>query len=339
MNAPLFDNAKKIKRSRHRDGESRARKRAWFSIGGKQRKESGAKMRVSSFGGYDLIKHGASRYDLRDPYHIAIDLSWKGFALAFVAAEVAINLVFASLYFINPGCIDNANSFFDAFFFSVETLATVGYGDMHPQTPYGHIVAMIEIFVGLMMLALITGMMFARFSRPRARFMFAKFGVVRPLDGKLTLMFRAANARLNVVQEASAVLRMMRDEVTAEGFRLRRITDLPLVRSQHPVFSLGWNLMHVIDETSPLAAETPASLAASSTVFFLSLSGTDETTGQMLMARCEYRSDCIRWNEAFKDILDMRPDGTLHIDFGKFDQVEPLPATAAADTDQRSRMN
>jgi inward rectifier potassium channel len=217
----------------------------------------------------------------------------------------------------------------------VETLATVGYGDMHPQTLYGHVVAMIEIFVGLMMLAVITGIMFARFSRPKARFMFAKLAVVRPIDGRLTLMFRAANARQNVVQEASAMLRMLRDDVTPEGYRLRRIVDLPLVRSQHPVFLLGWNLMHIIDEASPLRSESAASLAARQATFILSLTGTDETTGQVLMARAEYPSEAIRWNEAFQDILEVQPDGSLHIDYSKFDEVERLPTVPATRTDSR----
>jgi inward rectifier potassium channel len=200
---------------------------------------------------------------------------------------------------------------------------------MHPQTLYGHFVAMMEIFVGLMMLALITGIMFARFSRPRARFLFASCGVVRPLDGRLTLMFRAANARQNVVQEASAVLRMMRNDVTPEGYRLRRIIDLPLVRSQHPVFSLGWTLMHSIDAASPLSSENAESLAAAQTIFILSVSGTDETTGQVLMARAEYPAASIRWNETFRDILEVHSDGTLHVDYSKFDQLEPLAAPRA----------
>jgi inward rectifier potassium channel len=196
---------------------------------------------------------------------------------------------------------------------------------MHPQTLYGHVVAMLEIFVGLMMLAIITGIMFARFSRPRARFLFASTGVVRPIDGKLTLMFRTANARQNVVQEASAELRMLRDEVTQEGFRIRRIVDLPLVRSQHPVFALSWTIMHIIDETSPLASESEQSLEAGAATFMLTLGGTDETTGQYLMAREEYASRSIRWNAAFRDILESTDDGTLHIDYGKFHEVEPLP--------------
>jgi inward rectifier potassium channel len=155
---------------------------------------------------------------------------------------------------------------------------------------------------------------------------------VRPIDGRVTLMFRAANARQNVVQEATAQLRMLRDEVTEEGFRIRRITDLSLVRSQHPVFALGWTLMHVIDGASPLGAETAESLLASKTTFILSVSGTDETTGQVLMARAEYPSTAIRWNEAFRDVLDLTVDGTLTIDYGKFDEVESLTVQRAVDS-------
>jgi inward rectifier potassium channel len=181
------------------------------------------------------------------------------------------------------------------------------------------------------MLAIITGIMFARFSRPRARFLFARSAVVRPIDGKLTLMFRTANARQNVVQEASAELRMMRDEVTLEGFRIRRIVDLPLVRSQHPVFALGWTIMHIIDETSPLARESEQSLEATGATFILSLGGTDETTGQYLMAREEYPSRSIRWNAAFRDILESTGEGNLHIDYGRFHEVETLPQEPHAD--------
>jgi inward rectifier potassium channel len=275
----------------------------------------------------DVITEGLSHQVLQDLYHYFMTVSWTRLFATIAAFFLVFDLIFGCLYNAVPGCIANLNppGFPGAFFFSVETLATVGYGDMHPQTLYGHMVAMSEIFVGLMMLAVITGIMFARFSRPRARFMFAKLAIVRPIDGELTLMFRAANARQNVVQEASAVLRMLRDRVTPEGYQIRRIVDLPLVRHQHPVFSLGWNLMHTIDETSPLQFESAETLAATRTTFILSLSGTDETTGQVLMARAEYASDAIRWGHAFRDILDLRPDGSLHIDYGRFDEVEPLP--------------
>lgn len=253
-------------------------------------------------------------------------VSWPRLFGTLVAFFLAFDILFGFLYALVPGCIANLNppGFAGAFFFSVETLATVGYGDMHPQTLYGHVVAMAEIFVGLMSLALITGIMFARFSRPRARFLFTRNLVVRPIDGKLTLLIRAANQRQNVVQDASAQLRMLRDEVTEEGFRIRRVIDLPLVRSQHPMFVLGWTIMHVIDDASPLKSETEESLHEIAAEFILSVSGTDETTGQVLIARAEYSSADIRWNATFHDILKEAEDGTLHIDYSKFHDVEPL---------------
>lgn len=283
-------------------------------------------LRRIKVGQREVITQGITRPVLQDLYHYFMTMSWPQLFGTIAVLFLAFDVLFGCLYALVPGCIANLNppGFVGAFFFSVETLATVGYGDMHPQTLYGHVVAMIEIFIGLMMLALITGLMFARFSRPRARFLFARYAVVRPIDGKPTLMFRAANARQNVVQEASAQLRMLRNEVTEEGFRIRRIIDLPLVRSQHPVFALGWNIMHIIDEASPLKTETPETLRQSASSFILSVSGTDETTGQTLMAREEYPSTAIRFAESFRDILELAEDGTLYIDYGKFHDVEPL---------------
>jgi inward rectifier potassium channel len=253
-------------------------------------------------------------------------VGWPQLFGTFAAFFLGFDLLFGFLYHLVPGCIANLNppGFAGAFFFSVETLATVGYGDMHPHTLYGHVIAMIEIFIGLMSLALITGIMFARFSRPRARFLFTRNLVVRPIDGKLTLVIRAANLRQNVVQDASAQLRMLRDEITQENFRIRRVIDLPLVRSQHPMFVLGWTIMHVIDESSPLISETVESLKKAGAAFVLSVSGTDETTGQLLMSRAEYSHEDIRWNAAFRDILEELEDGTLRLDYGRFHDVEPL---------------
>ena len=274
----------------------------------------------------EVVTQGLPRPVFQDLYHYFMTVSWAQLFATFAAFFLAFDVLFGCLYHLAPGCIANLNppGFAGAFFFSVETLATVGYGDMHPQSLYGHVVAMVEIFIGLMALALITGIMFARFSRPKARFLFANRAVVRPVDGRLTLMFRAANARQNIIQEASAQLRMLRDVVTEEGFRIRRITDLPLVRAHHPIFILGWNIMHAIDDASPLRGETEESLSAAGVTFILSLSGTDETTGQVLMARAEYASDAIHWNESFRDILEEAEDGTLRFDYEKFHDVEPL---------------
>jgi inward rectifier potassium channel len=277
-------------------------------------------------GGQEMITQGLAPAVFQDLYHHFMTVSWPRLFGTIAALFLGFDFLFGCLYRLVPDCIANLNppGFAGAFFFSVETLATVGYGDMHPQSLYGHTIAMVEMFVGLMMLALVTGLMFARFSRPRARFLFARYAVIRPVDGRRTLMFRAANARQNVVQEASAQLRMVRDDVTLEGLRLRRITDLALVRSSQPAFSIGWTIMHVIDDTSPLARETEESLGRSRTSLILSVSGTDETTGHVLIAREEYPSAAILWNKGFRDVLTVTADGAVHIDYTKFHEVEEL---------------
>jgi inward rectifier potassium channel len=282
----------------------------------------------------EIWTEGFRRVVFQDLFHHFMTITWPQLFATFAAFFLAFDTLFGFAYYLVPSCLANLNppGFAGAFFFSVETLATVGYGDMHPQTVYGHSVAMVEIFVGLMSLALITGLMFARFSRPRARFLFSKSMVVRPIDGQCTLILRAANLRLNVILDASASLYMMRNEVTQEGFRIRRVIDLPLRRSKQPTFNLGWTIMHVMDESSPLFHETPESLAKSDAAFVINLGGTDESTGQMLTARADYTDSDVHWNSTFRDILMEDEDGTLHIDYAKFDEVEPfLDATVTSE--------
>jgi inward rectifier potassium channel len=282
-------------------------------------------------GGRKVVTLGIAPAVFQDLYHYLMTVSWPRLFAAIGAFFLIFDFLFGCLYYLQPGSVANLSppGFAGAFFFSVETLATVGYGEMHPYSLYGHIVSMVEVFVGLMLLALVTGLMFARFSRPRARFLFARYAVVRPVDGRATLMFRAANARQNVVQEASARLRMIRDEVTLEGLELRRITDLKLVREQHPAFFIGWTIMHVIDDSSPLKAESQESLRRSAASFVLSLSGTDETTGHTLMAREDYSATAILWNKAFRDVLDVTEDGVVLFDYTRFHEVEDLPKAAS----------
>jgi inward rectifier potassium channel len=280
----------------------------------------------------EILTEGIKRVIFQDLFHHFMTMTWPLLFATFAAFFLIFDALFGLLYFLVPGCIANLNppGLAGAFFFSVETLATVGYGDMHPQTVYGHTVAMIEIFVGLMSLAVITGLIFARFSRPRARFLFSKNLVVRPIDGQRTLVLRAANLRLNVVQDASARLYMTRNEVTVEGFRIRRVFDLPLRRSTQPMFNLGWTIMHVLDDSSPLVLETPESLRKAEAVFVLNMNGTDESTGQTLTTRVEYSHQDVRWNATFRDILMEDADGVLHIDYAKFDEVDALPEAPAA---------
>jgi len=269
---------------------------------------------------------GLPRRPWQDLYHLFMTVSWPVLFASFAALFVFFNLLFAALYSVQPAGIANLNpqGYWGRFFFSIETFATVGYGDMHPQAVFTHIVATVQIFLGLFSVALLTGMLFARFSRPTARFLFARYAVIRPLEGRLTLMLRAANARQNIIMEASATLRLLRDEVSVEGYALRRIYDLPLRRREHPMFLFGWNLMHVIDADSPLAGATAETLAAQGAYLILTLTGTDETTGQRLMARHEYPATALRWNYTFADILTKGADGVDSFDYGKFHDVLPL---------------
>jgi len=282
--------------------------------------------RLGDSGGRQFITHGMPRRIPRDLFHRFMTASWPVIFGALSAYYMLFNLLFAAIYSLQPDDIANLNpaGYWGRFFFSVETFATVGYGDMHPRTLFAHIVAAIEIFIGLMTLALMTGMMFARFSKPTARFVFASRAVVRPINGKPTLMLRAANARQNIVMEAAAHLRMVRNEVTPEGWRIRRIQDLPLVRDRHPIFLFGWNLQHVIDANSPLADATEESMRNADAYLLLTVTGTDENTGQSLMARHEYPASAIHWNHTFVDILSTDAAGIDHFDYTRFQDIEPL---------------
>ncbi len=276
--------------------------------------------------GRRVLTQGLPRRIWHDLYHFFMKISWPRLFASYAGFFVLFNLIFAAIYALEPGGIANLNpsGYWGRFFFSVETLATVGYGDMHPQTPFAHAIASVEIFTGMMSLALITGMMFARFSRPTARILFARHAVIRPFDGRTTLMLRAANERQNVIMEASAQLRLIRDERTIEGYPIRRIYDLALRRSEQPVFLFGWSLLHVIDESSPLAGATAESLEAANAFLLLTIGGTDETTGQTLMARHEYPASSLRWNHTFVDYFTPGEDGIDLFDYTKFHDVQAL---------------
>ncbi len=283
-------------------------------------------MRLRKLAGRDVLTLGLPRRTLHDLYHLFMTMSWTRLFASYAGFFILFNLAFAAAFALQPADVANLDphGYWGLFFFSVETLATVGYGDMHPTTPFAHIVASVEIFTGMMSLALITGMMFARFSRPTARILFARHAVIRPFDGRTTLMLRTANERQNVIMEASAKLHLIRDEHTVEGYPIRRIYDLVLRRGEQPVFAFGWSLLHVIDESSPLAGATAESLAAAHAFLLLTVAGTDETTGQTLMARHEYPASALRWNHTFVDILTTGHDGIDRFDYTKFHQVEPM---------------
>ena len=177
---------------------------------------------------------------------------WRFFA--YVAATwVGINALFAVVYMASPDCILNARpgDFEDAFYFSVQTLATIGYGTMSPATRYGHIVVVVQALVGTLGVALVTGATFAKFARPTARVLFSNRAVVQTRDGVPHLVFRLANWRGNMVVEGRLRVSILLLHTTREGDIIRNPVDLPLVRDQTPLFALTWMAMHRIDERSP----------------------------------------------------------------------------------------
>ncbi|POR56365.1 inward rectifier potassium channel [Paraburkholderia eburnea] len=277
------------------------------------------KVRVGS---RDVFVYGMPVQTWRDFYHFALTMRWSTFFASLAGLFMVLNALFACLYQLGTAPIANQfpHGFMGAFFFSVETLATVGYGDMHPQTVYAHLVATLEIFVGMSGVALATGLVFARFSRPRAKIWFARQAVVHPLEGRMTLMVRAANARQNVIAEAYAKLRLIRIETTSDGYTARRIYDLDLVRAEHPLFTLGWNLMHVIDESSPLYGATAESLARQHASLHMVIEGSDESTAQTMQARHIWTDAEIRWHYRYVDLMT-DTDGTSVMDYTRFHDV------------------
>jgi inward rectifier potassium channel len=263
-----------------------------------------------------------------DVYHKVLAMPWWRFFAYVGAAWVGINLVFALVYAAMPGCVAGAapGDLEDAFYFSVQTLATIGYGAMAPATRFGHVVVVCEALVGTLGVALVTGVTFAKFARPTARVLFASKAVVHMRDGVPHLVFRLANWRGNMVVEGQLRVLLLMRQTTREGDVIRMPVELPLVRDRTALFALTWVPMHRIDEKSPFwgGLEARDRLLADNAEIFLSFSGMDETLGQAIQARYRYRLDDIVYNARFVDVLTLEPDGTRIIDYALFHDVEIL---------------
>jgi inward rectifier potassium channel len=265
---------------------------------------------------------GHAKDGWRDFYHLLLTVPLWRLMLVLTGGYVAINAVFALAYMLVGGVAGLRPGDYPAyFFFSVETISTVGYGQTFPHSVGAHVVMTIESFFGLYNLAIATGLLFARFSRPTARIMFTDRAVVTPVDGVPTLMFRAANRRRNRIVEAEVTLNLLRDGVTLEGAAFRRFETLQTVRARTPVFALTWTIMHRIDETSPLFGETAASLAARRAEVVVVMRGLDETFAQTIHARGSYTPDEIVWNAKMVDIFTRDESGRAVIDYTHFHDI------------------
>lgn len=270
------------------------------------------------------VTSGAPLARLSDLYFFLTTISWPVLLFIIVVLFAVTNCLFALGYLIDGGVANaRTGSFTDAFFFSVQTMATIGYGVMAPKSFFTNVLVSIEALSGLTSLAIVTGLVFARFSRPTARVRFSRVAVISPRDGVPSLMFRAANQRSNRIVEAQIHVVLSRWEMTREGESIRRFYDLAITRARNALFSLSWTVVHPIVEGSPLLGETAASLKASRSMIIVSLVGMDESFLQNVHVRNVWVADEIIWGMRFADVLHEFPDGSYSIDYSHFDEVVP----------------
>jgi inward rectifier potassium channel len=262
---------------------------------------------------------------LRDPYHLLLTVPWLGFLSIVIIFDVFLNGVFAVLYLIDPQAIGGMKegSFLEAFFFSVQTLASIGYGVMHPQTLYANLLVTLESITSLMLFAVITGIAFTRFAKSAAKVMFSHVATIHNYNGVPTLMFRTANERRNNILEARLKVYLMLDEVSSEGQMMRRLHELKLLRDHSPVFLLSWTVIHTINENSPLYNMDREILERLNAQILVSLTGVDETIEGTIHARHIYASHKILFNYRFVDIIHLGNDGYRYLDFQHFHDVIP----------------
>jgi inward rectifier potassium channel len=279
-----------------------------------------------SFVGRRIVAEGVRRRFWSDFYYYAMTAPWTWFFAILAALFVALNVAFALVYWMGDAPIANArpDSLSDLFFFSVETTSTVGYGDMHPQTMYGHLVATAENFVGVASLAVMTGLVFSRFSRPRARLIFARNPVVSLHDGVRTLTFRVANERSSFITEATARLWMLGPVLTKENRRFVGFQPMKLIKSENPMFALTWTLFHPIDDESPLNGMEPDEIAGGELNFILSLSGYDDSSAQAVRSRQAYSAQDLRFGYEFVDVVTVEPDGSRRINYLHIHDLRPV---------------
>ncbi len=290
---------------------------------------------ISRSGELNFVALGRKARPLADVYHFLVRGSWWRLLLLVVCSYLAANALFASAYLLEPGGVEamRPGSFEDAFFFSVQTMATIGYGKMAPVSKFAHLLVTFEALTGLIGLALATGLVFAKFSRPTARVLFSDNAVVCLHDGVPSLMFRLANERANQVVEAQLTVSLARSEKTAEGMPFRRFYELELVRGRTPIFALTWTIIHPIGPRSPLHGWSQERLAAARAELICSFTGLDETVMQTVHARHSYVAAEIVWDMRLVDILGTREDGRRTIDYTKFHELVPAPFSRQAPPD------
>jgi inward rectifier potassium channel len=282
-------------------------------------------------GSFNVMRAGLGFLASLSPYHALLTMSWWRFFGLTALFYFGANLLFAAAYMLcGPGSLSVPESagiesrFLQAFFFSIHTLATIGYGTISPVGFAANVIVSIESFIGLFGLALCTSLLFARFSRPTARILFSDRAVIAPYREVTAFEFRIANARRNQIIELEAKVLFARFE-EVNGRPLRRFYPLKLERDRVVFFPLSWTIVHPIDGTSPFYGMSPEDLSKTRGEFLVLLTGFDETFSQTVHARSSYMADEVVWNARFADIFN-RPadDGLLTIDVRKLHSIESV---------------
>jgi len=263
-------------------------------------------------------------------YHWLLTISWTRFILLIVGFYFIINLVFAYGYYLcGPEAFTGVDDvgqvgwFLQAFFFSVQTVATIGYGRISPASLPANILVTIDSLVGLLGLALITGILFSRFSRPSAKILFSNNAVIAPYRGITAFEFRTANERSNQLIEVNVSVTLSRFE-TEDGKRVRRFHLLSLERKSVVFFPLNWTIVHPIDETSPLYTISEQELRDSDAEFLVLITAIDETFSQTVHARSSYKHHEVLWRARFSNMFHT-DNGKLTVDLHRIHDVEHVP--------------
>ena len=279
-----------------------------------------------NFGGMRAFKSNAPSA-FSDMYYSALELSWPVFFALFVLIFLAINALFGTIYALIPNSIANAHegSFLDGFFFSVETLATVGYGNMAPIRYAAHAVATVEIMLGVLLTATVTGLTFARFARPRSSILFSKVAILGLHDGKEALIVRIASVRARPLADVSAQFGFVEQVDVEDGPSFRRVVDLPLVRQHNAMLTLSWTLTHILDPEGPVR---DALREGRLVRLMVTVGGLDTLLASPTFGGRFYRNEDIRVDHDFIDMIDEGEDGVLDIDLSRLNETKPRQGAA-----------
>jgi inward rectifier potassium channel len=271
---------------------------------------------------------GARSMPFRDLYHGFLRAPWWAALGLIVVVYLGLNACFAIAYYFSDG-IANArpDSFADVFYFSIQTMGTIGYGAMYPQTALANALMVMESVTGLVVTALATGLVFSKFSQSTARIVFSAQVAIGPMDGVPTLMFRVGNERDSRIIEAHIRVSLVRTERTKEGVTFYRMYDLTLTRERSPALSRSWTALHPITKDSPLWGQTPRLLKEQEVELLITVVGIDDTSLQPVHARHRYTDDEIVWGARLADIMSIDADGTIVLDVRQFHDLAPTEPT------------